>query len=98
MMPHYGSRSIAAAALYLAFMAPAQAQQTAATAAPHWTILEEQCWKLSPTAGQCAVNLAGVFASRAQCIAANNGQLEQKGEVQGRLVANRCEMLLEPAR
>jgi hypothetical protein len=64
-------------------------------AAPHWTILRQECWKLSPTAGQCAVGLFGRYDSRAQCIAANGGQLEQKGMQEGRQQAQRCEMLLE---
>lgn len=68
---------------------------TAHAATPRWTILHQVCWKLSPTAGQCAVGLQGVFATRAECIAANNGQLEQKGEQNGMQVGYRCEMLLE---
>lgn len=63
--------------------------------APHWTILEQQCWKLSPTAGQCAVGLRGKFASRPECIAANGGQLQQNSVEQGRQVGKRCELLLE---
>jgi hypothetical protein len=62
---------------------------------PQWTILRQECWKLSATAGQCAVRLYGAFASRQQCIAANGGKLEQKGEHDGKLQAQRCEILLE---
>ena len=64
-------------------------------AAPHWTILHQECWRISATAGQCAVGLIGTFDTRNACIAANNGRLEQKGDEQGRQVAYRCEMKIE---
>lgn len=73
----------------------ALAPLTAQAQPPHWTILRQECWRLSPTAGQCAVGLYGRYDSRTQCIAANGGQLEQKGMQGGRQQAQRCEMLLE---
>ena len=64
-------------------------------APPQWTILREVCWKISQTAGQCAVGLAGTFATRDDCIAANGGQLETKGSDKGVTHAARCEILLQ---
>ena len=67
----------------------------AAHGAPQWTILRQVCWKISQTAGQCAVGLAGTFATRDDCIAANGGQLETKGSDKGVTHAARCEILLQ---
>lgn len=84
-------RTVILAAALCAAVLPTATQ----AAAPRWTILRQECWHISQTAGQCAVNLMGIFASRDECLAANNGQVEQKGEQDGRDQAMRCEMLLE---
>ena len=81
---------VASAALTLSLIEVAQAQ---VPSAPEWTVLGGICWRISSTAGQCAVRLSGTFPTRAACIAANNGQLETTGEQNGMLVKSRCEML-----
>ena len=81
--------ALIAAALSIAAIQAARAE------APRWTILHTDCIHLSATAGQCAVNLLGDFASRAACLAANNGQLQQRGrDKTGLDIGYRCEMLL----
>ena len=63
---------------------------------PTWTILQQVCWSISSTAGQCAVRLAGTFPTRAHCIAANGGQVQTNRSLgDGRQLGARCEMLLE---
>jgi hypothetical protein len=83
-------KNLLLAAAFVPLALPAQG------APPTWTILRQVCWKISETAGQCAVGLYGSFATREACLAANGGQLETKAQTpDGRQVGQRCEIKLE---
>jgi hypothetical protein len=83
-------RSILLAATLLPLALPAAASP------PTWTILRQVCWKLSQTAGQCAVGLYGEFRSYEACLAANGGKLQADATTpDGRKIGQRCEIKLE---
>jgi hypothetical protein len=78
---------IVASAAILALSAAAQAQ-----APQQWTILETAC---SMVVRQCAVNVFGAFPTRADCVAANGGKVEQRAVLNGMTHGRRCEVLLQ---
>jgi hypothetical protein len=88
-------RKLLLAATFVPLALPAYAAAPGWTP-PTWTILRTVCWKISETAGQCAVGLYGSFATKEACLAANGGKLQANGKLtDGREVGQRCEMKLE---
>ena len=51
-----------------------------------WTILRQVCWKISDTAGQCAVGLYGSFATREACLGRVRDLLVTHPDTRGRAV------------